>query len=301
MKFLLAQSLAPTTRATYSSGVKAFLNFTTLYNRLNHMGNPLPASQETLMLFAAYLTYSLAPASIKIYLYAVRSFHLEQGFPSPMDNAVDLQRLMRGIKRTYGTPADARLPITPNLLRCFYQHLNLRHYDHRLIWAAMLLAFFGFLRSSEVVALKVTDIALQEAALQLRIQTSKTDPFRKGSTIHLTPSGDPVLCPVAALRLFLEGHPGQGALFCFANGARLSKCRLTQLVKALAGRSGVDPARYASHSFRIGAATVAAAAGVPDWQIKALGRWLSGAYHAYIRVPDDQLLAIPALLARSTI
>ena len=94
MKFLLAQSLAPTTRATYSSGVKAFLNFATLYNRLNHMGNPLPASQETLMLFAAYLTYSLAPASIKIYLYAVRSFHLEQGFPSPMDNAVDLQRLM---------------------------------------------------------------------------------------------------------------------------------------------------------------------------------------------------------------
>ena len=101
--------------------------------------------------------------------------------------------------------------------------------------ASMLLAFFGFLRSSEVVALKVTDIALQEAAysLQLRIQTSKTDLFRKGSTIHLTPSGDPALCPEAALRLFLEGHTGQGALFCFANGARLSKYRLTQLVKVL--------------------------------------------------------------------
>ena len=200
-----------------------------------------------------------------------------------------------------------------------------------------------------MVALKVTDIALQEASLQMRIQTSKTDPFRKGSTIHLTPSGDPVLCPVAAFRLFLEGHSRQGALFCFANGARLSKCRLTQLVKVLAGRSGVDPASYASHSFRIGAATMAAAAGVPDrkikalgrwlsdayqvlagrsgvdpasyashsfrigaatmaaaagvpdWKIKALGRWLSDAYHAYICVPDDQLLAIPALLARSTI
>ena len=110
-----------------------------------------------------------------------------------------------------------------------------------------------------------------------------------------------MLCPVKALGHFLAGHPGQGPLFVFANGSQLSKSHLSQVVKALARRSGIAPDRYSSHSFRIGTVTTAAAAGVPDWQIKALGRWLSDAYQAYIRVPDDQLRDIPALLARSMI
>ena len=301
MRLLLTQSLAPTTRATYSSGVKAFLRFTSLYNRLDRAGNPLPATQETLMLFAACLTFNLVPASIKVYLCAVRNFHIEQGFPDPTADAVGLQRLLRGIRRTYGSPRDSRLPITPNLLRRFLRLLNLQFYDHRLIWAAMLLAFFGFLRSSELVGLKVSDAVLQGSAVQLRVQVSKTDPFRQGTTIVLHPSGDQTLCPVNALKHFLAAHPGQGPLFTFANGSQLSKYHLTRLIKALAGRSGIAPDRYSSHSFRIGAATTAAAAGVPDWQIKALGRWLSDAYQAYIRVPNDQLRDIPALLARSMI
>ena len=147
MRLLLTQSLAPTTRATYSSEVKAFLRFASLYNRLGHTRNPLPTSQETLMLFTTYLTHNLSPASIKMYLCAIRNFHLEQGFPDPTAEALGLQRLMRGIRRTYGTPRDSRLPITPNLFRRFLQFLNLQYHDHRLIWAAMLLAFFGFLRS----------------------------------------------------------------------------------------------------------------------------------------------------------
>ena len=46
------------------------------------------------------------------------------------------------------------------------------------------------------------------------------------------------------------------------------------------------------HSFRIGAATAAAAAGVPTHVIKILGCWSSEAYFLYIRTPRETLAAI---------
>ena len=54
--------------------------------------------------------------------------------------------------------------------------------------------------------------------------------------------------------------------------------RLVQAVQAALAHVGVDPSSYTGHSFRIGAATTAAARGLEDSVIKTLGRWESSAY-----------------------
>ena len=74
MTLLLHSSLASSTRSTYSTGTNSFLQFAALYGRLHPDGSPILATEETLMLFAAYLTFSLRPQSIKVYLYAVGTF-----------------------------------------------------------------------------------------------------------------------------------------------------------------------------------------------------------------------------------
>ena len=54
-------------------------------------------------------------------------------------------------------------------------------------------------------------------------------------------------------------------------------------------------------SFRIGAATTAAACGIPDAAIKALGRWHSLAYQIYARYSPEHLRQIATTLANSSL
>ena len=53
--------------------------------------------------------------------------------------------------------------------------------------------------------------------------------------------------------------------------------------------TGVTPSHYSSHSFLIGAATTAAAAGLPATLIKTLGWWKSCAYESYVQFLPSSL------------
>ena len=65
---LMSLALASSTQATYSSGVKHFLNFC-----MEHGVQPLPAGKLTLVYFAPALSRSLTTPTIKVYLSAVGS------------------------------------------------------------------------------------------------------------------------------------------------------------------------------------------------------------------------------------
>ena len=83
-----------------------------------------------------------------------------------------------------------------------------------------------------------------------------------------------------------------GLLFHFEDGSPLTKNRFITKFRSALTQAGIDSSLYSGHSFRIGAASTAAANGVEDSLIQILGRWKSSAYLAYIKIPSENLAAI---------
>ena len=79
-RFFLVQGLAESTQKSYASGQRRFYNFCLQAGKLHPTGSPCPTDEWTLCLFVAFLADSIQHSSIKVYLSAVRSLHIEQGF-----------------------------------------------------------------------------------------------------------------------------------------------------------------------------------------------------------------------------
>ena len=129
---------------------------------------------------------------------------------------------------------------------------------------------------------------------------SKTDVFGVGVTIHFGHTGDS-LCPVSSLLAYLARQPpSPGLLFLLRSGQPLSKQILVSTVRDALGSAGVDVGRFNGHSFRIGAATVAAQAGLLDSTIQQLGRWRSSAFTRYLRPPVQSMASLSEWLLHPT-
>ena len=183
-------------------------------------------------------------------------------------------------------------------------------YDDKLLWAACCLGFFGFLRSGEFTVssgkfnptwhLSMDDIAVDSITnptmMQVQIKGSKTDQLRQGTAVVIGKT-DCKLCPIAAMITFLKARgTAPGPLFCNQDQSPLTRPQLVARLREVLARAGLDPANFCGHSFRVGAATTAAARGVEDSTIQTLGRWRSESFKRYIRIPHAELASISARL-----
>ncbi|XP_006814639.1 uncharacterized protein LOC102800461, partial [Saccoglossus kowalevskii] len=223
------------------------------------------------------------------------------GQPHPWQHSKGLLRvnlLLRAIKRLQGQSRRIRLPFTADLIFLMYSTLKADVFDpftDVLMQSVILLAFFGFLRCGEFTInsnrfdrsahLCIEDISFEgDTQAFLRLKSSKTDPFRKGVLIKFFQNHR--MCPVAtilqylSLRQAMVPKPTFGdPLFVSKDNRPLTRSTFLTYLHRILSVLGIDSSRYSGHSFRIGAATSAATAGIPDHMIKTLGRWNSDTYY----------------------
>ena len=93
------------------------------------------------------------------------------------------------------------------------------------------------------------------------------------------------------MRKFIQIRTRHGSdvtspLFMEYNNTVLTRSAFISYLRHMLTRLGKDDSAYCGHSFRIGAATSAAAAGVEDHLIQTMGRWSSDCYVRYIKTSD---------------
>ena len=97
---------------------------------------------------------------------------------------------------------------------------------------------------------------------------------------------DKPVCAVTLLFDYLNARGrNAGPLFCWPNNTATTRSHFAQCLSQALNFSGLDTKLYKSHSFRIGAASWAAAKGMSDAQIRTFGRWKSTAFLRYIWTP----------------
>ena len=90
------------------------------------------------------------------------------------------------------------------------------------------------------------------------------------------------MCSYLKIRPPSEPH---APLFITPDINPMSKSWFTFHLGQIIQRCSLPPDHYSGHSFRIGAATIAATQGLSTASLQQMGRWSSSAYASYVR-PD---------------
>ena len=108
------------------------------------------------------------------------------------------------------------------------------------------------------------------------------------------------MCCHCHAALFSVRSSPPGPLFIFRSGHLLTRATVTSLLRDTARHAGLPFHSLKGHSFRIGVASSAAAAGLPGWLIKVMGRWSLDCYQLYIRTPKQVLCSAAPRMASSS-
>jgi site-specific recombinase XerD len=233
---------------------------------------PLPAAAEAVAAYIAECAGRLKVGSIQRRLNAIAEAHKAMGLDSPT-HAPIVRNTMKGIRRTKGTAPSQKSPALTDDIRAMVDAT-----DSGLIGlrdrALILLGFAGAFRRSELVRLAVGDCAFTKDGLTVTLRRSKTDQTGEGRKIGIPYGANPETCPVRTVQAWIEQAAiADGWLFRSINRhgkvqvGGLSGIDVARVIKKLAVRAGLDPAKYAGHSLRAGHATAAAIAGASERSI----------------------------------
>jgi len=223
-----------------------------------------------------------------------------RSLPDPTKSFL-ITKLISGLRRSKPVH-DTRQPISANILQKLIDVLPFitkSQYETTLYKTAFVLAFFGFLRLSEFTSESrrrpatgrmACDVVLkrmggqQASIVQITFRRSKNNQYGRNQSISINGLPGSSLCPVRTVEGYLLVRPKMArSFFSHFDTTALTRHEFQLVLKKATEAAGLHARHFTSHSFRIGAATAAAASGSSSQQIQTAGRWLSTAYLGYIR------------------
>ena len=267
---LARHAAAPATLRAYKADWRHFLSWCTAHGFV-----PLPAAPATVGAYLASLAETHAPTSIRRRLSAIGKAHRFNDLPwNPAHR--DIQGPLQGLLRTYGRPVRKAGALTLAMLRQLVATCD-NSARGRRDRALLLIGFSAALRRSELVGLRVEDVADAPGGLKLRIPRAKTDQTGEGAEIGLPRGRHLETCPVRALDAWQQvARRKAGPLFRRVSaGGRIGDAalhpdavrRILEYRLRLAGLTPEGFDRLSAHALRVGFITEAYGRGVRDEDI----------------------------------
>ena len=157
----------------------------------------------------------MAPSTINSYACAVSNWYKVQALPDPCSDFL-VKKAVKGAAQA-GVSPDTRQPITPDLLHKLIAALPticMSLYEAKMFTSVFTLAFFGLFRIGELVcqnkyvantnALQFDDIVFKNDLMKITICFLKTDQTGKSTAIILQGDANSNICPVNAMREFIN-------------------------------------------------------------------------------------------------
>ena len=274
--------------------------------------NPFPVSKQAYLAYLAFLSKSLSCyRSLVNYVNILKHINKSLGVDFSFMHDYDAFLTQRALRRIMGDSVRVTPPVTVDILLNVFHHFDWSNQLHFCMHALFLVAFFSFLRISNLVPytfaashsvnayfLKRQDVSFTATGAVLRVYRTKTIQFKQRVLeIPLPYIPNSVMCPVTALKqyfstvpnfasspLFMVNHSGSFKPILAAHFNRFFKSCITTV--------GLEPGNFSSRSFRQGGATFAFNCGAPTEFIKAQGDWQSDAYLIYLKLSTKKKLDI---------
>jgi site-specific recombinase XerD len=292
---------AVNTRRTYRSVVRSWCSWTA-----RHGIPALPARSEDVAAYLADLALQKKrPATVDIHRAALRYLHHIAQVPVPTSHAL-VSETVAGIRRTSTGHGSRQVKgLTWDLLSDVIEQIDTRETVGVRDKAILLLGFAGALRRSEVAALCLENVALDDDGMRIRLDRSKGDRTSQGVEVAI-PRGVTGLCPVRAYEAWLRkaqlketkgpvfrrvwlppvSEPGDPPLAPSMGSEALSDRSVARIIQKRCLDAGLV-GDFSGHSLRRGAITTGARDGIDLVSLKRFSRHQTfGVVEKYIEVED---------------
>ena len=294
------------------SHLRAYIAFTTFFEVQD-----FPVQLGVLLRFIALLgRSSYTSKSASNMLSSIKWFTSILDPPSTKTfDAVLVSASLKGMKAQLSRPVHQKLPLTVTHLLKFYSILDLSVVKHLSAWCAMLIAFFGCFRLSNLVPtaaqnfdplkhLSREDVSFEDDVVLIYYKWSKTN--QNCDKVSWIP-----ICSVSDKRFNVKLNleklfsvcktPKNAPLFMYDVKKNWfhSRHSLVSILDMCVCAANLSSADYSWHSFRRGSAVFAFELGLADSAVQLLGDWSSSAFKNYLEFAFKRKVEISESLAHN--